>query len=530
MKHELEALAERIDMKIVSVEQIQRIEESANKKGVTYDQMMQNAGSGLATWILNNLSLKKGVLGLIGSGNNGGDTLIALKVLAEHGVRTTAFLVRDRGEDPLVEGYIHYGGQVVDISQNTNLGLLAAAIHRNTVILDGIIGTGFRLPLREGLRDLMGNIQNICQNHPEALIIAVDCPSGTDCDSGEVSECTLKAGHCMCIAAIKQGLLKHPAREYAGRLHTIHIGINDLQEHIPDNLPEMIDQGIARRCLPDRPNLGHKGTFGTTLVIAGTEAFTGAAYLTAKAAYRSGCGLVDVATLRSVYSTLAGRLIEAVWTVLPDIDGGYDRCGVNLVESKLCNADSLVVGPGLGLLDSTRAFVESLLSILPKAMPTLLDADGLKILSSLDHWWEQLPKNTILTPHPGEMAVLSGLRIDEIQSDRWRVAREYAMKWRVVLILKGAVTVVAKPDGMVFINPISDSALATAGSGDVLSGIIGGLLAQDCSPKEASIAGVWLHSQAGLRAKKQQGTAGSVTSLDILEGIAGAFQKTTSSN
>jgi ADP-dependent NAD(P)H-hydrate dehydratase / NAD(P)H-hydrate epimerase len=512
-------------MKIVTVQQMQDIEKSADAGGLSYEQMMYNAGRGMADWLAENLDLRKGVVGLVGSGNNGGDTLIALTALSRQGGRTMAFLVKDRQDDPLLSAYSEQGGQVIDISQNENMDLLRSALQPGTVLLDGILGTGLRLPLRGGLQEVMTAIRKVVNDRPGVLVVAVDCPSGMDCDTGDVSGETLRADHTLCMAAIKQGLLKQPGRDHAGHLYRIGIGIGDIHEHISDSLPELVGEEFVRRYLPDRPADGHKGTFGTCQVIAGTRTFTGAAFLAGQAAYKAGCGLVDVATLGSVQNSLSASFPEAVWTLLPEMDWGYDPMGVGILEEKFQAADSLVIGPGFGVAESSQAFICHFFEKCPETCPVLVDADGLKLLSRLNQWWDQLPKNAILTPHPGEMAVLSGLTVGEIQADRWAVARRYAQMWDVILVLKGAETVIAAPDGNLFINPISDPALATAGSGDVLAGMIGGLLAQGCSPKAGSVAGVWLHSQAGLAAKKALGTDISVTAVDILNGIHVVFHE-----
>ncbi len=346
-----------------------------------------------------------------------------------------------------------------------------------------------------------------------------------NCDTGEVSETTLKAVHTLTMAAAKQGLLQHPARGYCGEIHLIDIGIGEVDNYLDQVPAMMINSTWVRQRLPERPGSGHKGTFGTCLVIAGSKSFTGAAYLAGKGAYRAGCGLVNVATSGSVRKCLAGELIEAVWTTLPQNHQGYAEKGIDLLRSHFKSSDSLVIGPGWGINPTNNVFLTELLKVIPEDMPTLIDADGLKLLSQIDHWWEKIPEMTILTPHPGEMSVLTGLSISEIQSKRWEIAQKYATKWGVVLLLKGAVTVIANPTGEIFINPISDNALATAGSGDVLSGLIGGLLAQGVESLPAATAGAWLHGTAGLCAKETLGTSISVTALDILDGIKCAFVK-----
>ena len=512
-------------MKIVSVDQMLAIERSADSKGLSYDAMMHNAGKGIADWIYAHLDLKGGVIGLVGSGNNGGDTIIALSCLAKFGIRTMAFLVKQREDDPLIEIYESLGGAIIDISGNEHLNILEASLIPGVVVLDGILGTGLKLPLRGILYEVMANIHHQLKSRLDVLIIAVDCPSGVDCDTGAVSEVTLKADHTLTMAAMKQGLLIHPARSYAGDFHFIGIGIDDLSDHIDEDLPTLVDQALIHKLIPERPDNGHKGTFGTCLVVSGSEPYVGAAHLTGKAAYRAGCGLVHMAALREVHRSLSGRLIEAVWTILPDKDGAYDPKGLSAIEDALLKADSVVIGPGWGLGEYNSAFLESLLAKIPQKTPLLIDADGLKMLSTIENWKDLLPEQTVLTPHPGEMAVLTGLEIDKIQADRWNIAMNYAQAWHVNLVLKGAVTVIARPREEIYINPASNSALGTAGSGDVLSGVIGGLMAQGITAHSASVIGVYIHGLAGEIAGKNLLTDSSVTALDILNGLPQAFFK-----
>jgi len=513
-------------MKIVTVEQMQAIEKSADAGGYAYQRMMETAGQGVAAWVMKNVKTQSGVIGLIGSGNNGGDTLIALTSLAQSGIRTLGFVVKERSvDDPMMEAYLELGGAFIDISQSEGLDVFKAALIPGVVILDGILGTGIRLPVRGKLQEVMGKIYQLLINRPYARIIAVDCPSGVDCNTGEVSDVTFSTDVTLCMAAIKQGLLRQPARSTVGDLQLIDIGLQEISQYISDSLPEMIDRDYVHSHLPQRSSAGHKGTFGTCLVVAGSKPYTGAAFLTGKAAYRAGCGLVNIATLMQVHQSLSGRLIEAVWTILPESQGGYHPDGVKILDASLEKADSLVFGPGWGLHKINEEFLNELLAIIPKGVPTVIDADGLKLLNRLGNWWELLPQSVILTPHPGEMAILTGLKISEIQSDRWKIAQHFANMWGVTLILKGAMTVVATEDKNVFINPVSDAALATAGSGDVLCGVIGGLLAQRVPASQAAILSAWLHSQAGVIARKLTGTNRSITAMDILASVERAFVK-----
>lgn len=510
-------------MNIVTVSQMQTIEKSADTAGLSYEEMMQNAGIGIADWIYHNLYLGHGVIGLVGSGNNGGDTIIALTALSKRAIRTQAFLVRPRQNDPLLEVYTGQGGAIVDLTKGEHLSLLESAIMAETIILDGILGTGLKLPLRRSLATVMGLIYDLVEKRSGGLVIAVDCPSGVDCDTGEVSNVTLHAEDTLYMAAMKQGLLMPPANTYTGDLHYIDIGLGELALDIQDEFPQMITNNVVNPLLPARPVFGHKGTFGTCLVIAGSAAFTGAAFLTGKGAYRAGCGLVHMASVQDVHQALAGQLIEAVWTVLPNDAGAYDPSGVAALKEVIENVDSIIIGPGFGLSEANSLFIEKLSGDIPAGLPVLFDADGLKLLSHIDNWWRKIPTTTVLTPHPGEMAVLTGLEISQIQSSRWQIARTYANKWNKTVVLKGAVTVIATPDGSLYVNPTSDAALAIAGSGDVLSGIIGGLLAQGISIEAASVSGVWLHATGGKITHRLMGTDVSATALDLLDNIHAAF-------
>lgn len=506
-------------MKIVSVAQMQSIEKKASQAGISYETMMFNAGSAVADWVIQHLDATRGVVGLVGSGNNGGDTLIALKRLGERGFRTLAFLVRPRENDPLVHAYQEIGGVVVDLTEKENLPYLNAALLPGVILMDGMLGTGFHLPLRGSLMTLMTQIQLIIKNQSQIQIVAVDCPSGLDCNTGEAAPQCLKADFILTMAAAKKGLLRSPGNDLARKIHLMDIGIGEPEQYLSEPLPELIDAKITASLLPKRPPEGHKGTFGTCLLVAGTQQYTGAAYLAGKASYRAGCGLVNVATLPAVQESLSSRLIEAVWTILPEMGYGYDPAGVDILQQHLEKADSIALGPGWGLHASNQQFLEALLSVLPSGLPTIIDADGLKLLSSIEQWWQKVPTQTILTPHPGEMAYLTGLSIKDIQANRWEIAAKFASEWHVTLVLKGALSVIALPDGELLINPISDSALGTAGSGDVLTGLIGGLLAQGLKAQKAAILGVGLHGKAGIQAHHDLGDSASVTAVDILDSL-----------
>lgn len=253
--------------------------------------------------------------------------------------------------------------------------------------------------------------------------------------------------------------------------------------------------------LPARPKDAHKGTFGSILVVAGSENYPGAAYLACAACYRVGAGLVTLATEQSV-KVIVSRKLPEVTFLLPDE-----------VVGKVNKYDVLLVGPGLGQSDQAAKEIEDLLS--SNLPPALIDGDGLNLLSKRGEWWKKLGNEVILTPHPGEMARLTGLTIKEIQSDRVNVAQYFAKKWGKIIVLKGANTLVVSPAGQVLISPFANPALATAGTGDILAGMIVGMLVQGLKPFNAACIGVYIHGVAGEKLRTKIGEAGVLAS-DLL--------------
>lgn len=278
------------------------------------------------------------------------------------------------------------------------------------------------------------------------------------------------------------------------------------------------------RLLPQRNVNSNKGTFGRVVFCGGSHNFLGAPALSAMASYRSGAGLVELAVIPPVQQSVAAHISEAVFQPIPASGGYISPDAVETIKQTWERATAFVFGPGMGLTDGTVELTRGVLAALPAArlQGSVIDADGLNALSRINGWW-QSELALVLTPHPGEMSRLTGMTIEQIQSDRLAVAREHAKKWGAVVVLKGAGTVVASPEGAARINPTGGPNLATAGTGDVLSGIIGGLLAQGCTPFDAAIAGTYLHGHAGDIVSKRFGNAGTVAG-DLLPAIPLARQ------
>ncbi|HLV35678.1 MAG TPA: NAD(P)H-hydrate dehydratase [Spirillospora sp.] len=524
-------------LKIVSVEQMRQIEAAADSSGLTYDMMMQNAGRAAARRalaLLNGHSDAR-VTVLVGKGNNGGDGLVAARVIAEESdALVRCYLLSKRTDDPLLEAAQQAGVHIADAEDDQGFRVLRQMVGSAHLILDALFGIGIRLPLRGEAARLLQYVRNTINEvralrpdteiiepsnpayHTDSLIVpyvlAVDCPSGLDCDTGEVDHNILPADETITFIAAKPGLLAFPGAGYVGRLTVATIGVRaDLPELRSAN-SVLADAGLIQTMLPARQVNSHKGTYGKALILAGSANYRGAVGLCAQAAYRVGAGLVTVNAPENVITSMAGHILEATW--LP-------RTEADAVTPGDC--DALLVGPGWGQSEANRALLRHLLA---QELPALvIDADGLNLLAEIPNWWEQLPPNTIITPHPGEMARLSGLSTGEIQSNRVRIAREKAAEWSVILLLKGAHTLIASPVGDLTTLPFKTDALAKAGTGDVLAGIIVGLLAQGVAPYEAAIAGGYVHGLAGELAAQRVSTSRSVLASDVSAHLAEALMR-----
>lgn len=535
-------------MKLVTVSEMRAIEAEANQKGYSYDLMMEKAGYGVADKLLqwNPDQTTKHVTALVGSGNNGGDALTALVPLLAAGWTAHAYLVKERPDDPLVKTVEAAGGEVVVYADDPKFVQLNNQLNKSDVLLDGLLGTGFQLPLREPYQRILKEIH---KKNFTAYVAAIDCPSGMDCDTGETAEHCIKADTTICMEAIKVGLLSFPAYIYVGRLDVVELGLPEGLKSLEAVKREVATAECVRKLLPTRPLQAHKGTFGTALVAAGSINYTGAAILAGKAAYRIGAGLVQMGVPGPLYAALAGSFAEATWILLPHDMGVIKAEGAALLSKNLEKATALLLGPGWGVEDTTKEFLERILrgnstsqrkktgigfvmmdageeeTLQTSLPPVIVDADGLKLLQKIEDWFILLPKGSVVTPHPGEMSVLTGLSIKEIQNDRLKIAKEYAKQWNQVVVLKGAMTVISAPDERQTIVAVANPALARAGTGDVLAGIITGLIAQGIEPYQASVAGVWIHAQAGLEASELVGHPAAVMATDVLNAIPKVLEK-----
>lgn len=566
-----------MDIKILTVEQMRAVEAAADRAGHSYAAMMQLAGRAVADLILTevrrlNLTHTR-ILFLIGPGNNGGDGLVAAQFIHEAlpEVEITAYLLKSRKDEGLKSAK-KAGIKIVEPESDSQLPVLSALLKETTILVDALFGTGTQLPIKGLPATVLERAHEILKSHSaetarsyynpaqspphpstRPLIIAVDNPSGVDCDTGETDPMTLAADFTLTFAAPKIGLLRFPAAEFTGTLLIGDIGLPPLPEI--DAIPLHFANGEqVTAMLPARPPSSHKGTFGKALIVAGSANYIGAAYLAGAAAYRSGTGLVTIAAPQNIVPVLATLIPEATWLLLAHEMGVLHQNAVPVLREELGSYDALLIGPGLGQEDATKHFLQDFLQPetpkTPKQRrigfgalhepepsqeaeeratmpPLVIDADGLNLLARVNEWWTLLPAKTILTPHPAEFARLAAMHepdaVQKVQSDRLQMALAYAQKWQAIVVLKGAFTVIAEPTGHATVLPFASSALATAGTGDVLAGLIVGLLAQGLSPSHAAIAGAWLHGYAGQYAAQDLGTERSVIAGDVLHSIGGTL-------
>lgn len=356
-----------------------------------------------------------------------------------------------------------------------------------SLIVDAMFGTGLSKPV-DGLNQRV--IDAI--NRSGKRVLSIDIPSGINSDTGQIMGSAVRADHTVTFGYLKPGLLTHPGATLAGQLGIIDIGLPELPEVSPDI--NLMTVEIVKEILPLRPTDSHKGSFGHVLTIAGSPGMAGAAMLASKSALRVGAGMVFLATPRTVMNTLPPE--EVIYRPMPETEAGsLSHKAISQLKEQLETAQAVILGPGLGLTEDTEKIVAELLKEIE--CPCVIDADGLNALAKKPELLEDNEGDFVLTPHPKELARLLNCEVPEIQSDRIASAIKAAEKFQCVVVLKGSMSIIANPDREVFINPTGNPGMATAGAGDVLSGIIGGLLAQGVDAFQAAAAGVYIHGRAG---------------------------------
>ncbi|MCS7197490.1 MAG: NAD(P)H-hydrate dehydratase [Candidatus Bipolaricaulota bacterium] len=468
------------------------------------------------------ISRKKIVI-VIGKGNNGGDGLVVARRLLDLGAAVEVhalgspkeFSAETRQQADILG---KLGFPIHPCTKSKEMSTLARALAHADIVIDGIFGTGFR----GAARDLTAEAIELI-NLSSAFVCAIDIPSGVEADTGHVLGPAVCADLTVTFELPKLGLLLYPGRQYVGELVVRSIGYpRKLVDQYASTMT-WVDAGWVRERLPKREPYSHKGDYGKVLVVAGSRGYTGAAALTAEAALRAGAGLVYLAVPESLLPAMEAKLTEVIKLGLPDVDGALASSALPKILEMLEDKDVLVVGPGLGRHPQTVKTVKRLVAQASK--PLVVDADGLNALGTeAEKLLSQRTAPTVLTPHPGELARLITKSVDEIEADRVGIARETARQLHSVLVLKGVPTVVATPDGEVFLNSTGNSGLASGGSGDVLTGCLGGLLAQGLDSATASVCAVYLHGRAADLMKPKLGERGMIAG-DVLRALPTALRE-----
>lgn len=501
---------------------MREIEQRAADSGLPWNVLMENAGLSVAQHIQAWLGtvVQHQFLILIGPGNNGGDGLVAARHLHDWGARVHVYICTERNADDQNYTIVRKRGiPCVTVADDPRLMTLDSLLPSTHVVVDAIFGTGKVRPLAGTVKDVLDRVRQAKRARHDLRVVAVDLPSGVDAASGAADPACLPADLTVTLGYPKTGLYGFPARDLLGQLVVGGIG---LPEEFAQNIAtELITDTYVKSTLPRRPRNAHKGTFGRVLVCAGSLNYVGAAYLACEGAVRVGAGLVTLAVARSLQPILASKLTEVTYAPLPESEPGYvDSAAHEVLHETLTDYNVLLMGCGLSQHPGVTDFVRrSLLDMPPSLSPPLvLDADALNSLAGAPDWWQRLRQDAILTPHPGEMARLTARSTDEIGQRRVAMARQTAAQWQKTVVLKGAHTVVASPNGYVMVSPVASAGLASAGTGDVLAGAIAGLLAQGLLPFDAATCGVYLHGRAGELVEAELGDAGMAAS-DLLAAL-----------
>ena len=497
-------------MKLVTADQMRAIEQSSVEAGVSLDALMENAGLAVAEVVRAGFEENGGAFGkriviLIGPGNNGADGFVTGRHLAKWGASVAAVLCASRNSPDSKRDLAEQAGvSIIEGLSEDGLQLLQQKLETTDVVIDAVLGTGSSRPIAEPLSSLV-----LGASESEVPVVALDLPTGLNSDTGEFDDAGLPADQTLMLGYTKLGPAISGDPSVTGEVLVLDIGIPDgLDSQVKT---ELLTAELTALTHPKRPTDGHKGTFGSALIIGGSQEYLGAVTMATDAATRSGVGLTFVATPEPAYRQIAGDVPEAMYRSLPvTADGRIAPSEAARIALELSErSKSVTIGPGLGNNANTAEFLSIVLSQINPAIPLVLDADGLNILSKSHQWWERFESPAVLTPHPGEMSRLLGISTQEVQQDRKTAALEAATKLNRIVVLKGSATLIASPDGRLHVSPWVNSGLAKGGSGDVLAGLVGGLLAQQPDDLfEMASLGVFIHGYAADIARQELGETG----------------------
>jgi len=510
-------------MRILTSAQMAAVDRAAQRtRNVPSLLLMERAASGAADLLLAEFRDARRVLVLCGPGNNGGDGIAAATHLASRGlsprIATIAPPDSYRGDPSVYLRSARAAGiPIEDLTRRTARRGPAIALAESDVAVDALFGTGLTRPLTGLARRVAAEL-----NRSGRPVLSLDVPSGLSGDHGRLLGQTVRARWTAAICALKRCHVLLPARSCCGEIAVVDIGIAEELLEIPRHRYRMVDREAIAPLFPPREEGSHKGTFGHVAVVAGSRGKAGAALLSARGAFRAGAGLVTIACPESLEPRMTPSLPEGMTLPLPERGGAVARAAAEPLNELLSRCDAAAVGPGLGTAADTVGLLENVLRA--SSAPMVIDADALNAFAGRPQFFRRRTGRTILTPHPGEAARLLGCSVRAVVDDRPARAAELARRSRAVVVLKGAGTTIADPEGNLWHNPTGSPALATAGSGDVLSGIAAALLARGLEAADAAVAAAFVHGMAGEIAADARGEEGT-TASDVANFVARAIQE-----
>ncbi len=506
-------------MLVVTAEEMRELDRlTIEKYGVPSLTLMERAGEGVFKATLERFpkAVKKGVLIVVGRGNNGGDGLVVARYLKKKRIPCEVVLLnqkenlsRDSAEN--LRAYLKFKGKVSQVKGDP-LSLLSQKFKGHGILIDAILGTG----LKQEVRGLYADVIE-AMNASGLPIVAVDIPSGLDADGGRPLGVAVQAEATVTFGYPKLGQVVYPGLSYVGDLAVVDIGIHPKAVEEVSIHTDLLEEEEVHWLIPSRKPDTHKGTYGHLLVMAGSRGKTGAAIMACRAAMRVGVGMVTLAAPRSLNDIFAGALVESMTEPLEetseeDLEAPNDRFWTRLLDKK----SALLFGPGIGLKEGAKSALWWLLRNLE--IPWVIDADGLNHLAGETSRLHSAKTPPLLTPHPGEMARLIGSDTATVNRDRVGIARAFALEHRCYVVLKGARSIIATLDGKVYINPTGNAGMASGGMGDVLAGILAGMLSQGLGVEDALKLGVFLHGFVGDRVAETKGEMGMIAS-DVVEAL-----------
>lgn len=507
-------------MLVVTSQKMREIDaRTISEFGIPGVVLMENAGRGATEKILAYFPDVVGddVLVVCGPGNNGGDGFVVARHLANYNCNVRCCLLSDPSklsDDARINFNVvkNMGIEVFSLTDEKDFPTFLDMLYGAYLVVDAIFGTGLK-------KEVSGIYLKVIEaiNKSGVNVVSLDIPSGLDADTGNPLGIAVKADLTITFALPKVGLLIFPGADYVGELDIVDIGTPQRVYEEANIDTFLIERWQIVDLFPPRYKDSHKGDYGHVFVIAGSTGFTGAATMTCEASARVGAGLVTLGIPKSLNPILENKLLEVMTLPLAETESGsLAHEAFSAIEKACERKTAIAIGPGLGLEPSTQKLVRDIIKKIE--LPMVVDADGLNALASNTEILLERKMPTILTPHPGEMARLIGSDTKKVKSDRIKVAKEFAKKYGCYLVLKGARSIVATPEGKIYINPTGNPGMATGGVGDVLTGMIGGFLAQGLSPLEASIASVYIHGVCGDEAALKYGERG-LLARDILNEI-----------